>query len=129
MTQPNEHEAAASGNSAETKIVDLSGARTLRNTGQTHSLLAEALSQSSSVAVDCSNIPETDLSFVQLLLSAQRSAAEAGKSLTLVQPARGALFDALMRGGFLRQRGGPGGGQVFWLKQEASDGENSFDGR
>jgi ABC-type transporter Mla MlaB component len=127
--QANEDGALASSERAQTKIVELSGPRTLRNTEQTHSLLAEALSQSSCISVDCSNIPEIDLSFVQLVLAARRAAAESGKSLTLAGPARGALFDALFRGGFLTRRDGPAGGQAFWLKQEASDGENRTDCR
>jgi anti-anti-sigma regulatory factor len=104
--------------------IDLGGARTIRTAGQSHSLLLEALHAASSITVDCSGVTEADLSFVQLLLSARKSAAEFGKVLTLAHPAHGALRDILMRGGFLKADS-PAGERGFWLKSEAFDEDHS----
>lgn len=51
--------------------------------------------------MDIAGVGEVDLTFVQLLESARRKAAETGRDLTLRQSAGGAVLEVLQRGGFL----------------------------
>jgi ABC-type transporter Mla MlaB component len=104
--------------------IEFSGIRTVRTAEQSHSLLLEALSAASSIRVDCSQLTEADISLVQLILSARKTAAGTGKRLTLAHPAEGILHGVLMRGGFLRADS-PAGELGFWLKTEAFDEDHS----
>lgn len=92
--------------------VFLDGALTIREIDAVRGRLAAALSASASVEVDCSAAVEVDLSLIQLLIAARRSAAEAGKHMTMAQPADGALRAALIQGGFLPAEGPEAG---FWV--------------
>ncbi|WP_246138571.1 STAS domain-containing protein [Nitrospirillum bahiense] len=82
------------------KIV-LEGARTLRNAEETHAALVSAMKAHAVLEIDCGALDEVDLSFVQLLLAARKSARNAQRILKLAQPVSGALRDTLHRGGFL----------------------------
>jgi ABC-type transporter Mla MlaB component len=104
--------------------IELSGVRTVRTAEQSHSVLLEALRLDSPINLDCSQVTETDVSFVQLLLSARKTAMEYGKSLALAHPAGGALLSVLERGGFLRPDS-PAGDRLFWLMSEALDENHS----
>lgn len=57
--------------------------------------------QAGPVVVDIDDTNEIDLTFVQLIESARRKAAEAGRDFTLRKPASGAVLEVLRRGGFL----------------------------
>lgn len=70
--------------------------------------------------IDASGVTEADLSVLQLLLSARKSALKAGKTLTLSAPADGALRDALVLGGFLGTAGQSGPEADFWLNRETA---------
>lgn len=74
---------------------------TVRNIDGLHANLLAALSQQVGIVVDCDALQETDLSLVQLLLAAMRSARQAGRSFSLAGPASGALQVALQQGGFV----------------------------
>src|SRR5690348_5058656 len=74
---------------------------TLRKAEAIRSALAAALDKGGVVTIDCAAATEVDVSFIQLLLAARRSAAQRGASLALAAPATGALRAALERGGFL----------------------------
>ncbi|MGO9483709.1 MAG: STAS domain-containing protein [Rhodomicrobium sp.] len=102
------------------RTIDFGGSRTVRTVEQSHSLLLEALHSSSSIRVDCSPTREADLSLIQLLLAARKTAASFGKRLTLAHPVQGALHDVLVRGGFLKADS-PAEERAFWLKSEALD--------
>ena len=115
---------AASENKSFERTVDFGGARNIRTAEQSHASLLETLHDASSISVDCSGISEVDLSLVQLLLSARRTAASFGKGLTLAHPAQGALRDILVRGGFLRADS-PADERAFWLKSEGLDENRS----
>lgn len=115
---------AASQEEASGGTISLDGVRTIRTAEQSHALLLEALRAASPVSVDCSNTTEADLSFVQMLLSARKSAAACGQCLTLAQPADGALGGILTRGGFLRADS-PASERQFWLKSEVADEKHS----
>ena len=101
--------------------VDLSGPRTIRSTDQTRSLLLEALCAHPAISLDCSAVTEADLSFVQLLISAQASAELAGKPLTLASAPSGAVLEALSKAGFAIAPGPLPGGGSDWLRKEGED--------
>jgi len=88
----------------------LDGPLTIRTIGPIHDALVDALARHQTVQLDCSGADAIDLSFIQLLLSARRSARDAGRQLTLAAPAGGALRAALEHGGFLPSEGA----DPFW---------------
>ena len=94
------------------ECVILDGGLTIRSIDGTRSRLAAALSEHMAVEIDCSAAVEVDLSLIQLLIAARRSASEAGKRLALAQPADGALRAALTQGGFLPAKEADA---AFWL--------------
>lgn len=83
--------------------VELSGLTTLSTITDAYNKLLSALTQNPGgrVIVDVGKTSDVDLSFVQLLLSARRSAAQTNTDLTLSSPASDALLATLTRGGFL----------------------------
>ena len=95
-------------------IVAVSGSATQRQVAELHGRLTIALAEHGSVSIDCRAATDVDLSAIQLLLAARKSAAAAGNSLTLRYPADGALHAALLRGGFLADPAE----QAFWLKDQ-----------
>lgn len=74
---------------------------TIRHADDLHRALISTIAQHTSVVADCSAIREADLSAVQLLLAARRSATAQGKHLALAAPASGALLAVLERAGML----------------------------
>lgn len=95
--------------------VVLGGPVTVRNIHSVHAWLLEALRRNPAVEIDCSAVTDVDLSLVQTILAARRSAAAFGATLTLAHPASGALLDTLTRAGLL---GGPSNDDAFWLNKE-----------
>lgn len=85
----------------ENNLISFVGDVTVSNITQAHDELGAVLRQDGSVVVDIDGVSETDLTFVQLLESARRKAAETGRDLTLRHPAGGAVLEVLRRGGFL----------------------------
>lgn len=95
----------------------LEGAATVRNAEATHAKLADILRRHDEIEIDCGAVTEADLSLVQLLLAARRSAKRAGKTVVLAGPASGALRAALSQGGFLTGLPGPtSADEAFWLE-------------
>jgi anti-anti-sigma regulatory factor len=95
---------------SEAASVLLDGALTVRNIANVRDILLAALTDHHVVRVDCRAADAVDLSCIQLLLAAHRSASQAGKQLVLAAPADGLLCAALEQGGFL----GAAGGDPFW---------------
>jgi ABC-type transporter Mla MlaB component len=87
-------------------IIQLPATATLSTAEDLHRGIMEVLQQSETVEVDCSDVVEADLSLVQLLVAARRTAAASGKSLRLAAPAAGVVRDMLVRGGFVESCGG-----------------------
>jgi len=101
---------------AVTDHLKFSGALTVRIAKQIRTRIIEALRQFPSVTIDCSGASEVDLSFIQLVLSARKSAAAFAKTLSLAQPAEGALLEALRQAGLVAPVGCPPvADQTFWL--------------
>lgn len=92
---------------------------TIAGIGAAHAELAAALREPGRgpVVVDIGGVTEADLTFIQLLEAARRSAAEADRDLTLAQPAGPAVQEILQRGGFLDADPSRA---TFWL-QEATN--------
>jgi anti-anti-sigma regulatory factor len=78
----------------------LRGSLTTPNSEETHRAIRDALSGRQDLIVDCSEATEIDVSFLQLLASAARTAERARKSIALAAPPQGVLADALRRCGF-----------------------------
>lgn len=98
------------------ECVILDGSLTTRAIDAVRARLAAALNEHAAIELDCSAAVEVDLSLIQLLIAAHRSAGEAGKRLTLTQPADGPLRAALVQGGFLPAVGPADDPEAaFWL--------------
>src|SRR6201747_570738 len=94
----------------------LTGAVTLQSAEATHAQILEMAGQAI-MEIDCSGATEVDLSLIQLLLAARVSARNSGRTVTLTQPATGALLETLQRGGFLgATTDQPNSDQAFWLQ-------------
>ena len=64
------------------------------------SQLQEGLRAADRVVLDLAGATSVDISFLQILVAAQRTAERAGRSLALAEPPAGALATALARCGF-----------------------------
>ncbi len=92
------------------------GVQTVRNIQSAYDRLAVAIAEHRTIEVDCDGIAELDLSLIQLLIAAKRSADKNGKSLRLAAPASGILRSALDRAGFLSAGNDASHHAAFWLK-------------
>ncbi|WP_165189002.1 STAS domain-containing protein [Caulobacter soli] len=101
----------------EHNLITFVGDLTVSNIVQAHEELGAALRQDGPVVVDIDGVAEIDLTFVQLLESARRKAAETGRDLTLRHPADGAVLEVLRRGGFLDNENSQRA--QFWLQGAA----------
>jgi hypothetical protein len=91
---------------------------TISNIGAAHDELGAALRLDDAVVVDIGSVDETDLTFIQLIESARRKAAETQASdFTLRHPAGGAVLEVLRRGGFLDDETSERA--TFWLQGTA----------
>lgn len=84
-----------------TARVVLSGPATIREADAVYAQLVAALQRDADVEIDCTDVSEADLTLVQMLLAARKSADAAGHALVLAGTSGGALQDALRRGGFV----------------------------
>lgn len=97
-------------------VLHLAGEMTLRQAGALHEQLRGAAADHGQVEIDCAGISEIDISVVQLLVAASKSAEAAGKTLSVRFPEGGALDAVLRRAGFISQSGqSPGAGHGPWL--------------
>lgn len=88
------------GNSGHHRVI-LEGDLTIRGIEAAHAVISEAATEHGAIEIDCAAATAIDISFVQLLLAARKSASLSGKTVALAHPAAGMLFDTLSRGGFL----------------------------
>ncbi len=97
--------------------VELTGAAGIREAEQIRSSLLEAVRQHNRVVIDCTRAASIDISIIQLILSARKTAAAAGKTVALARPADDSLLDTLLHAGLVNPKGGsPAADQTFWLK-------------
>ena len=92
------------------------GALSLADANNVRTSLIAALQAHDLVVLECNALREVDLSFIQCVLAARRSAVDQGKSLALAAPADGSLREALLRGGFLSAPGADAHpDEAFWM--------------
>jgi ABC-type transporter Mla MlaB component len=97
-----------------TEELELVGQLTIRRTPEIAQQIAAVLAGSNltlSLPYDC----DVDVSFIQLLAAAQKSAAASGRAIRLSQAPAGAFHDALSRGGFLET-----GLAALWNEKEGA---------
>ena len=94
-----------------TLVLDFTGSQTVREAEQASAKLREALAATDEILLDCGRIEEVDLTFIQLVLAARKSAERDGKSLALLTAAQGPLLKALDLAGVL-----PSGPHQFWFE-------------
>jgi anti-anti-sigma regulatory factor len=104
---------------AHAHLIQLYGALDVRSIDAARDRILVALREHEVVVADCAQVTAADLSAVQLLLAAHRSAAAWGRTFALAAPAEGALREALVRGGFLPE-GADGPGNRFWNEGSAA---------
>ncbi|MDQ2078549.1 STAS domain-containing protein [Xanthobacteraceae bacterium Astr-EGSB] len=95
--------------------VAMPAALTIREAEKIQSQLLQAVREQENIVVDCSAATDVDLSFVQLVLAARKSAAALGKKLSVIPPASSVLSDVLWRAGILPSASDPPPAeQSFW---------------
>ncbi len=92
-------------------IVKFSGSQTIRESEDAAQILRQALNDYSAILLDCEEIEEADLTFLQLVIAGRRSARRDGKDFSLTATARGPLLAALDRAGIR-----PEGEHLFWFE-------------
>ncbi len=86
--------------SKEHTTVKLSGSLTTPVGEEVHQTLSKALNGCKRLVLDCSDVTEVDISFLQILVAADQAAARCHKTAALASPPQAALSDALRRCGF-----------------------------
>ncbi|HLN25103.1 MAG TPA: STAS domain-containing protein [Patescibacteria group bacterium] len=79
--------------------IAFSGEQVLRNADAAFSRLQTALAAPGPVAIDCTALTAADLSFLQILIAARRTAVATGRELSVTATAKGALHSTLCRAG------------------------------
>ena len=95
--------------------VPLEGNLGLRDVNQVRQLLGDAMSASNTVEVDVRDLTGIDISIVQLVLAARKSAEQFGQALNLVTKSEGVFEAILVKAGFLGADGvGRTADEGFW---------------
>jgi hypothetical protein len=104
---------------AESCRINFAGVLSIRDGERLRATLLEAVRGHSQIEIGFDGVMSADLSTVQLILSARKTATSTGKSIALARPADGCLLDTLQRAGLVTpEASNPASGQAFWLKQE-----------
>lgn len=94
--------------------IEFVGELTIKTVAVAHQRLVDAFGDASgALTADVADDAAVDLTFVQLVESARRTAREADLAFSLARPAAGQLRETLERGGFLAAPDD----QQFWLMQ------------
>lgn len=104
--------------------VSMPSSLTVREAEHVHACLVEAVRDRPTIVLDCRAATEIDLSFIQLVISARKSARAAGKTVAVVPPADGRMTEILHRGGLIGATDALPADQLFWFHKEASGGED-----
>lgn len=78
----------------------LAGEQTVNQASDLREALIQALDQGDNIEVDCEQVTGVDLTFLQLLCAAHRSAQSAKKIITIVDQENSALSNSVIRAGF-----------------------------
>lgn len=105
-------------------IVDLGVDPSIKTVADLRDQLITAIAQSDNIVVSGENLNSIDISILQVLASAHRSAGAAGKRISLRASADSALEHALRRAGFVSPSGEPltRDGAFFIPSPAAKDG-------
>lgn len=95
-------------------MVEFAGELTLRTIADAHARLQDAFEANPDVTARIDADATVDLSFVQLIESARRTARDAGGDFVLAAPAEQGLLETLRRGGFIQTDSQ----RAFWLQQQ-----------
>jgi anti-anti-sigma regulatory factor len=96
-------------------IVKLSGVIDIRSIDNSFMKIKEAAGDGASLEIDLTDVTDIDLTFLQLIEAARRSAAQVGSGIRLSRPADEIILETLRRGGFLNS---PEDERTrFWLGQ------------
>jgi len=96
-------------------ILKFSGVIDVRSIQKPFQAIKKAAASGRDIQIDLAAVTEIDITFVQLIESARRSAAQAGLGLSLIQPASGMVLATLREGGFLSEP--PDARTQFWTGQ------------
>ena len=104
--------------------VDLGIEPSIKTVAELRDRLITAIAENDTVVVSAAKATSIDISVLQLLASAHKSAGAAGKTISLHAPNDGALRQALQRSGFV----GPAGEPLtregnFWIPTPAAKDE------
>lgn len=100
---------------APTIVIAFSGPATLREADDVAERLKDALLAGDRVEIDCGGLSDVDLSFVQIVIAARKSAVVSGKEVALCVPASGRLARVLVEAGV-----GSAEMRAFWFNEEAA---------
>ncbi len=89
----------------EPQIIKFAGDLTIENSQELHKILLTALNNANQLLVTFEGVTAADLSFMQLLCSAHRTAVRTDKHLELASPRPGVLKAAVQELGFIRDKG------------------------
>lgn len=81
-------------------VLSLTGSLTTPRAEAVHAEVFAVVSGHSNVTIDCSQASEMDVAFIQILVAANRFAAQSGKTVALAAPPAGLLAETLNRCGF-----------------------------
>lgn len=103
---------------------DLGVTPSIRTVAELRDRLASQIGGQQSVVISADALKSIDVSTLQLLASAHRSAAASGKTIALEAPEGGVLAQALVRLGFTSADGEPLAPEGdFWLGNAADEGK------
>lgn len=105
----------------QSHIVDLGIEPSIKTVAELRDRLITAIAANDAVVVSAARATSIDISVLQLLASAHRSAGLAGKTITLQAPKDSALRLALQRSGFVSASGLPLASEGdFWIPSLAA---------
>jgi anti-anti-sigma regulatory factor len=104
--------------------IDLGIEPSIKTVAELRDLLITTIAQNETIVVSAERATSVDISVLQLLASAHRSAGAAGKTISLLAPQGGVLQQALQRAGFVSPGGEPLTREgAFWTPSPAAKDE------
>jgi anti-anti-sigma regulatory factor len=101
-------------NRGNAKVLHLSGELVIQHANRLRSGFIESLRDANRIEIDLSAATDVDISFLQLLCSAHKSAIHAGKSVALDYSRSTVVTETIQRAGYFRHTGCMGNEKCFW---------------
>jgi anti-anti-sigma regulatory factor len=86
---------------AEVARVELTDSVDIRAIGEARQRMVDAFGRGAPIEIDLAGVSDVDLTGLQLIESARKTAAQRGLGIRLSAPAPGPVLETLRRGGFL----------------------------